>query len=91
MPLYREEAVRAASREFTSSQLNWFLDSLNRLRGPDDRKESQLDVFGPGMYTSNHPAWEAAPGTRMELLTLTSDVAKIAGRDTEFAKSACVE
>lgn len=85
---WREEAVGTASREFNPSQMSWFLDLLNRFRGPDDRKESLLDVFDPGMYTSNHPAWEAAPGTRIELPALTSDVTKFAAQDSEFAEIA---
>ncbi|MGB6872229.1 MAG: hypothetical protein WBD93_21635 [Acidobacteriaceae bacterium] len=85
---WREDAARAASREFRPSQLSWFLDLLNRFRGPEDRKDSLLEVFDPGMYTSNHPAWEAAPGTTIELPALTSDVAGIAGRDSEFSEIA---
>jgi hypothetical protein len=85
---YREDAVRAAARKFNPSQLNWFLDLLNRFRGPDDRKDSLLDVFDPGMFTANHPAWETAPGTTIELPALTSEVAKIADRDAEFAEVA---
>ncbi len=85
---YREDAVTAASREFNPSQLNWFLDLLNRFRGPDDRKDSLLDVFDPGMFTANHPAWETAPGTKIELSALTSEVAKIADRNSEFAEVA---
>jgi|SRR5579872_1367471 len=64
---YREELAAAASRKFSRSQLGWFLDLVNRFRGPEDRKDSLLDVFDPGMYTANHPAWEAAPGTEIEL------------------------
>jgi len=86
--IWRERRRRAASREFSPSQLNWFLDLVNRFRGPEDRKDSLLEVFDPGMYTSNHPAWEAAPGTEIELPALTSDVAGIAGGDSEFAEIA---
>jgi hypothetical protein len=85
---WREDAASVASREFSPSQLSWFLDLLNRFRGPEDRKDSILEVFDPGMYTSNHPAWEAAPGTEIELPALTSDVAGIAGGDSEFAEIA---
>lgn len=85
---WREDVVGAACQEFTPSQLNWFLDLLNRFRGPEDRKESLLEVFDPGMYTANHPGWEAAPGTEIELPALTSDVAGIAGGDSEFAEIA---
>ena len=85
---YREDAVRSAARQFNASQLSWFLDLLNRFRGPDDRKDSLLDVFDPEMFTANHPAWEAAPGTKIELPALTSEVAKIADRNSEFAEVA---
>ena len=81
---WREDAARAVSREFSPSQLNWFLDLLNHIRGPEDRKDSLLDVFDLGMYTSNHPAWDEAPGTMIELPALTSDVAEVAGGDSEF-------
>ena len=86
--IWREDAAGAASRESSPSQLSWFLDLLNRFRGPEDRKDSLLEVFDPGMYTANHPAWEAAPGTEIELPALTSDVAWIAGGDSEFAEIA---
>ena len=85
---YREDAVRSAARQFNASQLSWFLDLLNRFRGPDDRKDSLLDVFDPEMFTANHPAWETAPGTKIELPALTSEVAKIADRNSEFAEVA---
>jgi len=63
---WREEVAGAASREFSPSQRSWLLDLVNRFRGPEDRKDSLLEVFGPGMYTANHPAWETAPGTEIE-------------------------
>jgi hypothetical protein len=85
---WREDATSAASREFSPSKLSWFLDLLNRFRGPEDRKDSILEIFDPGMYTANHPAWEAAPGTMIELPALTSDVAGIAGGDSEFLEIA---
>jgi hypothetical protein len=85
---WREDAAGAVSQEFSPSQLNWFLDLLNRFRGPEDRKDSLLEVFDPGMYTANHPAWEAAPGTVIELPALTSDVAGIAAGGSEFAEIA---
>jgi hypothetical protein len=85
---WREEAVGVASREFRPSQLSWFLDLLNRFRGPEDRKESLLEVFDPGMYSSNHPAWETPPGTTIELPALTSEVARTGGEDSEFAEIA---
>ncbi|HEV2325790.1 MAG TPA: hypothetical protein VGS10_17700 [Terracidiphilus sp.] len=64
--------------------MTWFLDLLNRFRGPEDRKDSLLEVFDPGMYTANHPAWEA----EIELPALTSDVVGIAGDDSEFSEIA---
>jgi hypothetical protein len=82
---YREDTLRTAIKEFTSPQLDWYLDMLNRFRGPDDRKDSLLDVFDPEMYTANHPAWDAPPGTRIEMPALTSEVAKTADRNSEFA------
>lgn len=85
---YREESVRAAAAGFNQAQLAWFLDMLNRFRGPDDRKDSLLDVFDPGMYTCNHPAWEVAPGMRIDMPALTSEVAKAADRYSEFAQIA---
>ena len=85
---WRDNAARAVSQEFSPSQLNWFLDLLNRFRGPEDRKDSLLEVFDPGMYTANHPAWEAAPGTEIELPALTSDVARTVGDDSEFSEIA---
>ena len=85
---WREDAAGAACREFSPSQLNWFLDLVNRFRGPEDRKASLLEVFDPGMYTANHPAWQAAPGTEIELPALTSDVAGIAAVDSEVAEIA---
>ena len=88
---WREDAAGAVSREFSPSQLSWFLDLVNRFRGPEDRKDSLLEVFDPGMYTANHPAWEAAPGMEIELPALTSDVAGIAGDDSEFAEIALEE
>ena len=86
--IWREDAAGAASREFSPSQLNWFLDLVNRFRGPEDRKDSLLEVFDPGMYTANHPAWEAEPGTEIDLPALTSDVARTAGGDPELAEIA---
>ncbi|MFP5228276.1 MAG: hypothetical protein ACLGXA_11675 [Acidobacteriota bacterium] len=88
---WREHVTGVASREYSPSQLSWFLDLLNRFRGPEDRKDSLLEVFDPGMYTANHPAWEAAPGTEIELPALTSDVAGIADGDSEVAEIARAE
>ena len=85
---YREEAVKDAAKPFNRAQLSWFLDMLNRFRGPDDCKDSLLDIFDPGMYTCDHPAWDAAPGTRIEMPALTSDVAKFVDKDSEFAEVA---
>src|SRR5215469_7654005 len=75
--LYREEAVKRAARGFEDAQLSWFLDMLNRFRGPDDRKDSLVDIFDPGMYTCDHPAWDAAPGIQIEMPALTSEVARL--------------
>lgn len=85
---YREETVQAASKRFSRAQLDWFLDLLNRFRGPEDYKESLLDVFDPGMFTCDHPGWDAAPGTRIEMPALTSEVAELAPGDSEFGQLA---
>ena len=85
---WRENAAGTACREFSPSQLNWFLDLVNRFRGPEDLKDSLLEVYDPGMYTANHPAWEADPGTEIEVPALTSDVARTAGGDPEFSEIA---
>ena len=85
---YRAEAVKDAAKPFNRAQLSWFLDMLNRFRGPDDCKDSLLDIFDPGMYTCDHPAWEAAPGTRIEMPALTSDVAKFVEKESEVAEVA---
>lgn len=85
---YREEAMKADSQTFGQSQLAWFLDLMNRFRGPYDSKQSLLDVFDPGMFTCDHPAWNAPPGTRIEMPALTSEVAELALGDSEFAQIA---
>ena len=86
--VYREESVKSTARCFSDAQLLWFLDMLNRFRGADDRKDSLVDIFDPSMYTCDHPAWEAAPGTRIEMPALTSQVARLVGRNSEFAEIA---
>jgi AAA domain len=58
---------------------------LNRFRGPEDRKESLLEVFDPSMFTVNHPAWESPPGTSIDLPALTCEVAASARKDSEIA------
>lgn len=85
---YRQEAVKDVARPFNHAQLSWFLDMLNRFRGSDNRKDSLLDIFDPEMYTCDHPAWEAAPGTRIEMPALTSDIAKFVDEDSEFSEIA---
>jgi hypothetical protein len=82
---YREESVKASVRNFSESQLSWFLEMLNGFRGANDRKDSLLDIFDPSMFTFEHPAWAAVPGTQIEMPALTSDVAMLADRDSEFA------
>ena len=86
--VYREESVKRAARGFNDAQLSWFLDMLNRFRGPDDRKDSLVDVFDPGMYTCDHPAWEAAPGTGIEMPARTSEVAQFVDRNSRIAEIA---
>ncbi len=85
---YREESVKASARNFSEAQLSWFLEMLNRFRGADDCKDSLLDIFDPSMFTFEHPAWGAAPGTQIEMPALTSDVAVLAAQDSEFASVA---
>lgn len=48
--VYREESVKAAASSFNDAQLSWFLDMLNRFRGPNDRKDSLVDIFDPGTH-----------------------------------------
>jgi hypothetical protein len=85
---YREESAKSAARSFNDVRLASFLDTMNGFRGPKDRKNSLLDIFDPGMYTWGHPAWKAAPGTRIEMPALTSAVAGFADRNSEFEKVA---
>jgi hypothetical protein len=88
---YREESVKASARNFSETQLSWFLEMLNGFRGADDRKDSLLAIFDPSMFTFEHPAWATAPGTQIEMPALTSDVAMLADRDSEFASVARAE
>jgi hypothetical protein len=83
---YREEAYRQAVSSIPKTTVAWFLDMLNRFRGPEDRKESLLKVFDPSMFTVNHPAWETPPGTVIDLPALTSEVAANAKKDSEMAE-----
>jgi hypothetical protein len=61
---------------------------LNRYRGPEDRKESLLEVFDPSMFTVNHPAWEKPPGTAIDLPALTSEIAARAEKGSEMVEIA---
>jgi hypothetical protein len=88
---YREDSVKAVSDGFSHSQLAWFLDLMNRFRGPDDRKDSLLDVFDPCMFTAEHPAWDSEPGTSIDLPALPSEVAALAANDEEFTHRARLE
>lgn len=85
---YREESVKASARKFSEAQLSWFLEMLNGFRGADNRKDRLLDVFDPSMFTVEHPAWDAPPGTQIEMPALTSDVAMLADQDSQFASLA---
>jgi hypothetical protein len=85
---YREEAYKEAIRSIAPSTLAWFLDMLNRYRGPEDRKESLLEVFDPSMFSVNHPAWETHPGTAIDLPALTSDIVARAERGSDIAEVA---
>ena len=85
---YRDESVKASARKFSESQLSWFVEMLNGFRGTDDRRDSLRDIFDPSMFTFQHAAWEAAPGIQIEMPALTSDVAVLADRDSEFTSIA---
>jgi hypothetical protein len=82
---YREESVKVSARKFSETRLSWYLEMLNGFRGAEDRKDSLLDIFDPSMFTFDHPAWVAAPGTQIEMPALTSDVAAFADQDSEFS------
>jgi len=88
---YREDTVKAVTNGFSHSQLAWFLDLMNRFRGPDDRKDSLLDVFDPCMFTTEHPAWDSEPGTSIDMPALTSEVAALAANGEEFTHHARLE
>jgi len=88
---YRDESVKVVTAGFSHSQLAWFLDLMNRFRGPDDRKDSLLDVFDPCMFTTEHPAWDSEPGTTIDMPALTSEVAALAANDEEFTHRARLE
>jgi len=88
---YREESVTASALRFNKAQLSWFLETLNEFRGADDRKNSLLDIFDPSMFTFEHTAWGAVPGTQIEMPPLTSEVANFADRESEFALVAKIE
>jgi hypothetical protein len=88
---YRQDCVKAVTDGFSHSQLAWFLDLMNRFRGPDDRKDSLLDVFDPCMFTTEHPAWDSEPGTSIDMPALTSEVAALAANDEEFTHRARLE
>ena len=85
---YREDKYKEAVKTVPEATLAWFLDMLNRYRGPEDRKESLLEVFDPNMYTENHPAWESPPGRVIELPALTSEVVALAEKESELAEVA---
>ena len=86
--VYRGEKYKEAIKAVPKSTLAWLLDMLNRYRGPEDRKESLLEVFDPCMYTENHPAWERPPGTVIELPALTSEIVAMAEKGSELAEVA---
>ena len=85
---YRDERYKEAIKAVPGSTLAWFLEMLNRYRGPENRKESLLEVFDPCMYTENHPAWDSPPGTVIELPALTSEIAVMAEKGSELAEIA---
>lgn len=81
---YREEKYKEAIKTIPEATLAWFLDMLNRYHGPEDKKESLVEVFDPSMYTENHPAWDSPPGTVIELPALTSEVVALAEKESEM-------
>jgi len=85
---YREENYKEAIKLVPEPTLAWFLVLLNRYRGPEDRKDSLLEVFDPSLYTENHPAWERPPGRIIELPALTSEIVDRAQKDSEMTKVA---
>jgi len=85
---YREEKYKEAIKTIPEATLTWFLDMLNRYRGPEDKKKCLLEVFDPSMYTENHPAWARPPGTVIELPALTSEVVALAEKESELAEVA---
>jgi len=85
LTLYREEKYKEAVKAVPEAALAWFLDLLNRYRGPENRKESLLEVFDPCLYTENHPAWESPPSTVIEVPALTSEVVALAEKESDLA------
>jgi len=86
--VYRGEKYKEAIKAVPESTLAWFLEMLNRYRGPEDRKESLLEVFDPFMYTENHPAWDSPPGKVIELPALTSEIVAMAEKGSKLAEVA---
>ena len=82
--VFRRAALRKAAQTFNEKELSWLLLTMNEFRGADDRKEGFDLLFDPLMYTVDHPAWSAPPGTVIELPVLNSGLYERAGRGTRF-------
>ena len=82
--VFRRAALRKAAQAFNEKELSWLLLTMNEFRGADDRKEGFDLLFDPLMYTVDHPAWSAPPGTVIELPVLNSGLYERAGRGTRF-------
>ena len=82
--VFRRGALRKAAQAFNEKELGWLLLTMNEFRGADDRKEGFDLLFDPLMYTVDHPAWSAPPGTLIELPVLNSDLYERVGRGTRF-------
>jgi len=82
--MFRRSELRKAAQAFNEKELSWLLLTMNEFRGADDRKEGFDLLFDPLMYTVDHPAWSAAPGTSIELPILNSALYEMTGRGTNF-------
>ena len=82
--VFRRASLRKAAQAFNEKELSWLLLAMNEFRGADDRKEGFDLLFDPLMYTVDHPAWSAPPGTLIELPVLNCGLYERAGRGTRF-------
>jgi hypothetical protein len=82
--VFRRAALRRAAQAFNEKELSWLLLTMNEFRGADDRKEDFDLLFDPLMYTVDHPAWSAPPGTVIELPVLNSVLYETTVRGSNF-------